>query len=318
MGEFFDKNRSLIFKKYPDDELVKDVLSYKNGSGNLNKTLNNFFEELIFESCGRGSSISPMQVLLDDNKLEEIFAYIKTKPKFYTADDIANLKSYFRNAVSWVRKVANFPAKTARDIYFRYNDVNGERISVLDTSAGFGSRMSAALISGHNYCGIDPNKQLCNKLKEYHSFLTRNGIVDTSQRFGLYCKGSEIEISDLKNKFDVSFTSPPYFNLEKYSDDDFESTKNYGNYSLWVERFVKPTVLNTYSYLKCNGYAMINIKNLSKKLPLYDDFFAAFSLVDGFEYVETFDMTIAKKQYGLRGTGDIENKEPVMVFRKKS
>lgn len=129
VGNFFEKNRDKIFKKYDDETICKDILSYKFGSGNLTKTLNQFFEELIFCSCGKGSGISPMDVLLDDAKIEEIFEYISTKPKFYTGDDITNLKSYFRNAVSWVRKVANFPP-------------------------GFGSRMSATLISGHNYCAL--------------------------------------------------------------------------------------------------------------------------------------------------------------------
>ena len=50
-----------------------------------------------------------------------ILEYIKSKPKFFTSDsEVANVKSCFRNSMSWVRKVANFPPKEARDIYFRY------------------------------------------------------------------------------------------------------------------------------------------------------------------------------------------------------
>jgi len=215
MNVYLDKNRDRIFKKYSNEELCKDVLSYIYGSGRLTKTLNHFFEELIFESCGKKSDISPMDALQDDGVLAGIFEYIKTKPKFYTGDDVANLKSYFRNAVSWVRKVANFPPKEARNIYFRYNDINGERINILDTSAGFGSRMSAALISGHNYCGIDPNEKLQIKLQEYLSFLRDNRFVSGSQKCELYCVGSENYIDALAGSFDVSFTSPPIFQLGK-------------------------------------------------------------------------------------------------------
>ena len=46
---YLEKNRNLIFKKYSEEELFKDINSYVSGNGNLNKTLNHFFEELIFE-----------------------------------------------------------------------------------------------------------------------------------------------------------------------------------------------------------------------------------------------------------------------------
>lgn len=130
-------------------------------------------------------------------------------------------------------------------------------------------------------------------------------------------RNSEIHRSELDGLFDVAFTSPPYFNLEKYADDASASTSNYDNYSAWVDSFVIPTVRNIYSYLKVGGYAMINIKNLNKKETCFDDFFKTFKSIDGFEYVETFDMEITKKNYGMAaGNSDIKNSEPVMCFRK--
>lgn len=248
----------------------------------------------------------------------KILSYIKSKPKFFTGDEVTNVKSCFRNSMSWVRKVANFPCKTARDIYTRYA-TEGQVLNCLDTSCGFGSRMSAVLLSGHNYCGFDPNEELMKQLKSYQKFLKENNVISNEQRCGLYCQGSEIHRPELDGLFDVAFTSPPYFNLEKYSNDNSESTKNYNNYSVWVKNFVYPTVQNIYHYLKIGGYAMINIKNINKKETCYDDFFKAFQSISGFEYVETFDMEIIKKQYGMQYNnqkGNIENKEPIMCFRK--
>lgn len=312
--DYFQKNKNEIFKKYEELEIIKDINSYKNGDGKLQKTLNQFFEELVFESCGRGSSVSPMDVLLDDAKIAEIFEYIKTKPNFYKGTDIQNLKSYFRNAVSWVRKVANFDPKQARLIQNRYNN-DKKSINVLDTSAGFGSRMSAALLSGNNYCGIDPNQKLFAELVKYGDFIKKNKLSDNF--YLLLNTGSEVFHERLVSKFDISFTSPPYFNLEKYSSEQFASTKNYDNYEYWVKDFVIPTVRNTYLYLKVGGHAMINIKNINKKNPLFDDFHKAFSDLDGFVFVETFDMSIAsKKNYGMAGKCEIPTKEPVMVFKK--
>lgn len=97
-----------------------------------------------------------MDCLQSDEMMDKILAYVKSKPKFFTSSsEVANVKSCLRNSMSWVRKVANFPPKEARRIYNYYNP-EGRKLNCLDTSAGFGSRMSGALLSGNNYCGFDP------------------------------------------------------------------------------------------------------------------------------------------------------------------
>ena len=265
-----------------------------------------------------------MQALQDKNSMDFILEYVKSKPKFYTGNEISNVKSFFRNGGRIAQKVANFCPRNARDIYFRYfQDKDLSKINCLDTSMGFGSRMSSVLLSGANYCGFDPNKELFKKLVEYKIFLQKNNVINENQRCGLYCHGSEQFRPELENLFDVSFTSPPYFNLEKYSDDESESTKNYNNYELWLQCFVKPTIENTYRYLKIGGYAMINIKNLTrgKKEPLFDDWFKIFNEHKGFEFIEVFEMEHqSKKNYFMNTTYTKENykgfKEPIMVFRK--
>lgn len=319
---YLELHRDEIFKKYSTEELLKDIESYKSGSGRLSKTLNNFFEECIFECQAPRGNKSPMDALQNEQDMKFIIEYTNSKPNFYTGSEISNVKSFFRNGGRLAQKVANFCPKNARDIYFRYHDINGERLNILDTSSGFGSRMSAVLLSGHNYCGFDPNPNLHKKLAEYYKFLKDNNVIKT-EKCGLYKQGSEIHRPELDNMFDVSFTSPPYFNLEKYADDDSDSTKNYNNYDAWLEYFAKPTINNTYKYLKIGGYAMINIKNLTrgKKEPLFDDWIRLFQEHGGFEMVEIFEMEHqAKKNYWMNTSYDKETyqgfKEPIMSFRK--
>lgn len=313
LSENFDK----IFKKYSDEELINDINNFKNKNGRLYKTLNHFFEECMFKCCGKRTKISPYDVLQSDELMEKVISYINGKPNFFKSqDEIFNVKQSFRNSFSWVRKVGNFPAREAARIYNKYFDK--EKLNCLDTSCGFGSRMSGALLTGNNYYGFEPNNELFKKLNEYGDFLRKNNII-TGQDFRIYCTGSENFVEDLVNKIDVAFTSPPYFDLEKYSDDGGESTNNYDNYDKWIECFAKKTIINTYKYLKVGGYAMINIKNISKKYMLYDDFFDIFINIDGMEYVETFFLEINKKQYGMKfknERGMIDNTEPIMVFKK--
>lgn len=318
---YLDLHRTEIFKKYSNDELVKDFVSFRDGKGKLNKVLNHFFEELIFECKGPRGNLSPMEALQDDELMDKILQYIIIKPNFYTGNEISNVKSFFRNGGKWACKVANFDPKNAREIYKRYFNEN-DNICILDTSAGFGARMSGSLALNHNYCGIDPNKSLVLKLNEYGKFLTENNL--TTARYRILCQGSEQHNSMLDNQFDVSFTSPPYFNLEIYSSDECESTKNYDNYELWLEKFAKPTIENTYKYLKVGGYAMINIKNLTygKKEPLFDDWFEIFQAIPGFKFIETFEMKHqSKKNYTMNTNYDASVykgfKEPIMAFKKE-
>ncbi len=323
---YLEKHRNEIFKKINTNDILKEIESYKQGKGKLQKTLNHFFEECIFECQAPRGNKSPMDALKNQDDINFILNYISTKPNFYTGNEIANVKTFFRNAGRLAQKVANFCPKNARDIYFRYHDIkntSGGGYNILDTSMGFGSRMSAVLLSGHSYCGFDPNINLFHKLKEYKQFMIENKLLSKEQKCGLYCCGSEVFKKELVDKFDISFTSPPYFNLEKYNNDDSQSTNNYDNYINWLTLFARPTIENTYNYLKVGGYAMINIKNLTrgKKEPLFDDFLEIFHSIDGFEFVEIFEINHqSKKNYTMNCNYDKEKyqgfKEPVMVFRK--
>lgn len=297
------------------------------GGGTLSKLLNHFFKECIYNCTNQRAKKTPMQALDCDEDIEYILEYTRSKPNFYTGNDTQNIESFFRNAGKLACKVANFPPKEARNIYFRYfpNALTDRehKINVLDTSCGFGSRMNSVLLSGHNYFGFDPNKELHNQLIECARWDKQNGFIDDNQKCRLFCCGSEVFKPQLENTIDVSFTSPPYFNLELYSNDSSASTENYSNYQAWIDNFVKPTVENTYRYLKVGGYAMINIKNLTRghREKLFDDWYNIFCSIDGFEPHEVFEM----KQTSTKVVGQYANydpsvyqgaKESVMCFKK--
>lgn len=322
MGNYYEKYKNEIFKKYSNEELIKDINNFKNAKGKLYKVLNHFFEEIIYKCSNKRGGKSPYEVLQDDNLINEIFEYIRTKPKFYTGNDIQNIKSFFRNGGRIAQKVANFDPQNARNIYLRYYEPRS-RLNILDTSMGFGSRLSAVILSGHNYIGFDPNKELFIKLKEYKKWLKDNNFLEDNQICNLLCKGSEVFDERLVNKIDVMFTSPPYFDLETYSQDNGQSIIKFNKYDLWLKGFVEPTIENIYRYLKVGGYAMINIKNMTngKKLPLFDDWFKIFNENNGFKFVEVFEINHQSKRNVTMNTTYTEEqykgfKEPVMVFRK--
>lgn len=93
MLNYLEKHRDEIFKKYSVEELIKDINSFKSENGKLSKTLNHFFEELIFECRGVRGDMSPMDALKDDEIVSKIIEYTNSKPNFYTGSEVANTVS---------------------------------------------------------------------------------------------------------------------------------------------------------------------------------------------------------------------------------
>ena len=48
----------------------------------------------------------------------------------------------------------------------------------------------------------------------------------------------DVDYSKYENHFDTIFTSPPYFNVEKYSDEDTQSYVRYKNIDSWNKNFL--------------------------------------------------------------------------------
>ena len=58
------------------------------------------------------------------------------------------------------------------------------------------------------------------------------------------------------------FTSPPYFDRERYSDDEEHSFKSYPMYYDWRDNFLRPTLENAYNSLKSDRYLLWNIADI--------------------------------------------------------
>ena len=65
-----------------------------------------------------------------------------------------------------------------------------------------------------------------------------------------------------ENYFDTIFTSPPYFDVEKYSDEDTQSYKRYKTIDSWNKNFLHETLRLIIPTLKENGILAINIADV--------------------------------------------------------
>ena len=107
-----------------------------------------------------------------------------------------------------------------------------------DPCAGWGGRMLGAYMLGMKYVAIDANRALVdelNALAEYMKYDVEIVYGDSSDRD---C------VMDLMagRKADLSFTCPPYWNEEHYSDDPFQSDVKCTGKQDWHDSFFKPMV----------------------------------------------------------------------------
>jgi hypothetical protein len=184
----------------------------------------------------------------------------------------------------------NFPALTAKWIYEHYTShiEQDEPLHIYDSSSGWGGRILGAMSSRKktHYIGTDPNPdnfipELGISRYEYVAkFYNDRCVDDFSESFAkffdvtkqgntyeLFQDGSELiqhnpAFQKYKGKLDLSFTSPPYFNREQYSQDEKQSFKAYGEYEDWRDNFLRPTLTTIYEYTKNDRYILWNIADI--------------------------------------------------------
>ena len=253
----------------------------------------------------------------------------------------------------------NFPALTAKLLYEKYTShiKQEEPLVVYDSSSGWGGRILGAMSSRKkiHYVGTDPNPdnylpELGKSRYEYVAdFYNKNCIdnhsdklqsffdVETqSNTYELFQDGSELiennsEFQKYKGKLDFSFTSPPYFNREQYSQDETQSFKAYKEYEDWRDNFLKPTLTTIYEYLKNDRYIVWNIADIkigeSTYYPLEQDSIDILKEL-GCEYKGKLKMLMTRmvgldpSKSGIKNAVKYDGKsykyEPMFVFKKNN
>jgi hypothetical protein len=195
--------------------------------------------------------------------------------------------------------VSNFRPVTASAIYSLFCD---EGDTVWDMSCGWGGRLLASIKSNVNYIGTDPNSITMKGLKEM-----RSTFGHKNRSYELLTMGSE-EYKPKKNSLDFAFTSPPYFDTEKYSNEKTQSYLKYSNINTWKEKFLRKTIDNCYSGLKDNKFMALNVADVRNYETFEKDTIDIAESV-GFKLVDTFDLVLSSQQSDSKY-------EPIFIFKK--
>lgn len=209
---------------------------------------------------------------------------------------------------SGVQCVSNFRPSAAFAVYDRYCPENA---AVWDMSGGFGGRMLGASV--------------CSKVSKYvftePSTKAYSGLVDLAYDIKNYY-GADLEIEGWKlgsedfipqDKVDVCFSSPPYFDVEKYSDEATQSYIKFSGKEEWLYGFLGQTFKNVKQALKPDGKMIINIKNV-KSFPDLEQKTVDMALSLGYSLVETLQLSLSSMIGNKARIGKFKY-EPVYVFK---
>lgn len=306
---------------------IQEILKAKNKKVVLNnncldlkynqgQTLCKFlFSNLHLVNCKNTSNNSMIQRFYDDHKL---------KRAIKLCFDIKNgvSPSNVRSAMELIggNVATNFPPMKAKALYEKYVPKDG---IIYDFACGFGGRMLGALTSDNNYkyFGVEPCSETFEHLNELGELIEE--ATKRKNTFKIFKIGSEdvCKIIKKENYADFAFSSPPYFTLERYSDEETQCYNKFPTLDEWFEGYVIPTIQNIYTLLKDNAYYAVNIAdfNIGKQRVEYVDKWIEISQECGFEYIETISLKLTTRKGAGHKTEDgkiKEKKEGIYVFKK--
>jgi len=286
-------------RKYDYDSIIM--------GNDLKKTMHglrlawSYFPHAMEVKCGN-SKISPMENFLNDKTfkmtIKKCLKWLKkhNNNKFQENRLRQSLKIY-----SGVQSVSNFRPTAAGAIYKKYGG-NGV---MWDMSCGWGGRLVGAIASNYikTYIGTEPST------KTFHGLCQlRDDFAYLNKDIQLHMMGSEDYLPE-KETLDLCFTSPPYFDTEKYADEPTQSYNKFTTKEDWGSGFLQGTFSNCYHGLKQNGYMLINIANTPKYKNL-EEMTIRYAELVGFKHIDTLQLILS----AVMGAG--YKREPIFVFKK--
>lgn len=276
-----------------------------------------YFPHSFDVRCGKAKT--PLEAFNDDVMLRKA---IDKRIAHGTYMTDSGMRKTLRT-MTGVQAVSNFRPSAAAAIYRRYadpkNDILGERgARVWDISAGFGGRMLGAAASNVVACydSTDPSTETHNGLRNMIldgvTFPVSSERGDVITLCSVYKVGSE-EFVPVPAFYDICFTSPPYFDTEKYSEESTQSYVKFPTPDKWRDGYLRSTLRNCMLALRHGGILALNVANVKSYPTLAPDTYTV-AREEGFEEVEILKLQLSR-MLGTKNAGTFKH-EPIFVFRK--
>ena len=193
-----------------------------------------------------------------------------------------------------------------------------EAKNILDFSSGWGDRLSGFYSSEKtvSYTGIDPNQRLYKEYEKQNKLYKKYKNKDV-QLFEACAE--DFDLNQLNKKFDFIFTSPPYFNIEKYTQEENQSWKKYRKFDVWLNEFLFKTLRNAWEQLEEGGVLAINISDVysgHRINNICDPMNDFISSLDNSFYMGCLGMKMSKRPNNKTTQKEGTFVEPVWFFSK--
>lgn len=209
-----------------------------------NTVLEYLFPNMHRVEAGNSTSNCLYNRFYDDDKLMKcIIRHMKNYP-------FTNMRTmFFMYGRYFWQTATGFSPMRAKAIYTEFAN-DGD--VVYDMSAGFGGRMLGAVASNKNltYIGCEPDTNTFHNLSVLGEHLEEVSLKRPS--ISLINSGSEDTVL-ARGSVDFIFSCPPYYALERYSQEETQSIVKYPEYEDWLNNYVYGTLYNAYNALKPGG-----------------------------------------------------------------
>lgn len=210
---------------------------------------------------------------------------------------------------------SNFRPMNAKAVYERFCPKGG---TIYDFCSGFGGRMLGALSSKnkYKYVGTDPCTETMYHLHQLGDYIEM--VTGREDSYELHCLGSE-DFRGPANSIDFAFSSPPYFNLEVYSDEPTQCYNKFPKLEDWLEGYVRETIKNIYHMLKPGHFYAVNIADFKVGgggEVAYVDEWKRISSEEGMPLFDTVYLGVTARAGSAEQAAGELKKENIMIFKK--
>jgi len=232
----------------------------------------NYFQQENRLACGSNMAPAPLDIWNDLETLKKMNWHFWRDG---VLEDSGIQPETYRSAFRLGSYTATqFKPSVAKFLYEYHGAEN-----ILDTSCGWGDRLCGFYATPNTklYVGCDPNPLVWEVYKKqcelYEKWLGNTPKFTITEDY-FECVGSktvkiwrkpaeDVDWSLYEDTFDLYFTSPPYFETEKYATgsdaEDDQSWSRYPDFISWRDKFFFHVTEQIWKTIKKDGYMMINI-----------------------------------------------------------